>query len=933
MHEMDILKRQLERERLARKASEQLLESKARELFESNQNLIAANQLLEELVKSRTEQLNQEKNQLFTIFEQHPLPTLLTSTHDNIIIEANSKALELFDCSIDDLRGKKVSDIIFKPNEKDLSGINGTFHTIINEHTHEIRCHCSDITFNDTTGKMILIEDVTEHNEILQELSKKETQYKSIVENSSDFIFICNLQGYFTYVNPQIEKKSEYSSEELIGSHFTKLVRKDYHSKLIGHYQFQFDKKIPSTYIEFPIITKSGQEFWIGQSVDLNIDSDGRVEFFASSRDISERKKFEKALTLSEEKYRSIIENLELGLLEVDRNGVVIKAYPQFCKLTGYSPEDLVGQLPLDILCDEEGKATVLKEQKKRVKGKSSVYELRLRKKDGDFIWVIISGAPYYNERNEVAGTVGIHLDITDRKLMEEELIRAKSLAEQSLKSKDLFVANISHEIRTPLNAIMGLSHLLASSNMTDKQKTFVNAISKSSENLLLIVNDLLDFSKLEAGKMELNNEAYDLRKLLEEVAVLWEVKVEEKGLQFQKRFDIPEGHFIIDSTRFNGILSNLLHNAVKFTEKGNISLYAQKISETNNFSKFIFAVSDTGIGISKTEKEIIFNSFVQADKGTTRKYGGTGLGLSISKNLIELMGGKLRVNSEPNVGSIFEIELTLERSTEQPTAVSHTNFNNQQLENLDILLVEDNHFNQIMAQSILENWNINVTIANDGIQALEKVQNTAFDLILMDIQMPKMDGVKCTWHMRTELNLETPIIALTANAVQKDLVIYKDVGMNGHVLKPFKQESLWNEMVRVLGESANHKKKKNLISTEDNHESTIPVLDLSLLITNCMGDTNFIQKMVQIAVQEMAMKIEEIIHHFNNDNFEQVKEIIHSIKPTIQNTAVPSLLELALRLEKLAVNDNWKKEFNSFIPQLKQLQEELKAHELSHFE
>ncbi len=930
MEEFEALKRQLERERLARKASEQLLENKAQELYQSNQMLLEANGKLEELVKRRTDQLIQEKTQLLYIFEQHPLPTLVTIEAENTITEANSKALELFQCTIEEIRGKRIKDIIFKNKDNNLESINGTFYSVINGVTHDIRCHCSDIIIDETPGKMVLIEDVTERNEMLLELSKKEIQYKNIVENSSDFIFICNLYGLFTYVNPQIEKKSGYSNEELIGTHFSKMVRQDYQSNLIGHYQFQYENRIPSTYVEFPIITKDGNEIWIGQTVDLNINPDGTVHFFASSRDISERKKFEKALTLSEEKYRSIIENLELGLLEVDRNGIVIKAYPQFCRLTGYTQEDLVGKFPLDILCDEEGKAIVLKEQKKRNKGQSSVYEVKIKKKDGSFIWVIISGAPYYNERNEVAGTVGIHLDITARKLMEEELKRAKSVAENSLRSKDLFVANISHEIRTPLNAIMGLSQLLANSKMNEKQHTFVNAITKSSENLLLIVNDLLDFSKLEAGKVELNFEPTNLIKSLEEVAVLWEVKVEEKGLQFHKNFDIPENDFLMDPTRFNGILSNLLHNAVKFTAQGSITLYARKISETSKYCKFIFAVSDTGIGISKEEKKVIFNSFVQADKGTTRKYGGTGLGLSITKGLIELMGGKLNVKSEPGIGSVFEFELTLEKTAVQNKETNKIALDSHLVKGLNILVVEDNHFNQMMAQSILENWQVNVTIANDGIEAISYLEQQSFDLILMDIQMPRMDGIKCTWHIRTEMQISTPIIALTANAVQKDIVIYMDVGMNGHVLKPFKQEGLLEEMLRILYPSPDQMTittNPNDMKTENEQEHQL--LDLSTLAMNCMGDTKFMNKMIQIAINELELKIAELAIKFDKKEYSSIKDIIHSIKPTVQNIACQPLFETTRALEKNNVDEAWNQQFTDYLEQLNQLHRELKTKSL----
>ncbi|WP_341901392.1 PAS domain S-box protein [Fluviicola taffensis] len=923
--EIELLRRQIIREREARKQAESLLENKSKELFDSNQKLVQLNIRLEDLVGERTYQLEKEKEQLKQMIDEHPLPMLVSTGERNMIVNANKKALQLFKCELNDLIDREVPDLVKSEAEFCEEDLNGTFYTLIDQVKHELRCHCSNIQIDEIPGKLILLEDISEKSEMLDQITKKEKQYKNLVENSSDVIFICDLDGKFKYVNPMGFKLTGFDEEELMDTHFFKLVRSDYQKKLRGFYNFQVKNKIQSTYIEFPIICKDGKELWLGQTVDINTNSNGDIEFFALSREISDRIKYEKAMMRSEEKFRSIIENLELGLLEVDRNGIILKAYPQFCKLIGYSSEELVGQDPLQLMVDDENRNIILDESKKRKQGNSSVYEIKLFKKDKTPIWVMISGAPYYNEKNEVAGTVGIHLDITKRKLMEEELKEAKLLAENSLKSKDLFVANISHEIRTPLNAIMGMSQLLEQGILNQKQHQFVQAISKSSENLLMIVNDLLDFSKLEAGKMDLTLGSHNIYETITDVANLWGYKIEEKNIDFSKNISVPQKNYLYDATRLNGILSNLLHNALKFTEKGMISLNVEIVKEHKNKSVFLFKIEDTGIGISESQLAQIFESFVQAEPGIARKYGGTGLGLSISRNLIELMGSQLKVSSQLNVGTTFEFELTLEKQSESNSEKTKELIEVGLLKDLNVLLVEDNQFNQIMAHSILENWNVNVVIANNGKEAIEKIQEQEFDLILMDIQMPVMDGIQCSWKIRHDLKSTTPILALTANAMPNDVKKYLDVGMNGFVLKPFRQHELYISIKNVLFPDMNEKnpvtngvneKMKSMYSDE--------ICDLSNLTKNCLGNEAFMRRMITVAIQEIGNNIIKLEENLNANKPAEIKNIAHSLKPTIQNVANKQAFELVRSVELDEPNETWKINVNVLISKLDLLKSEL---------
>jgi PAS domain S-box-containing protein len=921
--EVELLKRQIEREREARKQAEFLLENKSRELFESNQKLVQLNATLEELVEQRTIQLQKEKEQLKLMIDDHPLPVLISTGVRNIIVNANKKALELFDCELNDLVNREVYDLVQSESVISKEDLNGNFFAFINNIKHDLSCHCSNIQIDEIPGKLILLEDISEKNKMLGQITEKEKRYKNLVENSSDVIFICDLEGRFKYINPTGFKLTGFTEEELIDTHFFKLVREDYQKKMNGFYSFQVQNKIQSTYIEFPVICKDGKELWFGQTVDMNTNVNGEIELFALSREISDRIKYEKAMMRSEEKFRSIIENLELGLLEVDRDGIVLKAYPQFCKLVGYSLEELVGKDPLDLLVDDENKKIVLQESGKRKKGNSSVYELKLIKKDKTPIWVMISGAPYYNERNEVAGTVGIHLDITKRKLMEEELKQAKQLAENSLKSKDLFVANISHEIRTPLNAIMGMSQLLEQNKLTPKQQQFVRAISKSSENLLMIVNDLLDFSKLEAGKMKLNIESHNIYEIVSDVADLWQHKIEEKNLQFLRNMLIPSKQYAFDATRLSGILSNLLHNALKFTEKGMVSLSVEVTQDFQDHSVFLFKIEDSGIGISESQLIRIFDSFVQAEPGTSRKYGGTGLGLSISRNLLELMNSQLHVSSKPNTGTVFSFEIKLEKRPDEKASVNIA-ADTGRLNGLKILVVEDNHFNQIMMQSILENWSMSIEMANNGKEALDLISNKQFDLILMDIQMPVMDGIECSYRIRKELGINTPILALTANAMPNDLKKYSEAGMNGFVLKPFKQKELYHSIKKTLFPDGIENQPNNPVNNEAVGSNEDQLCDLTNLIENCLGKESFIQKMIAVAVIELGRGAEKFLKLLEENRFQEIKDLAHSLKPTVQNVAIPGCFELLRSVETGEVTDEWKEKVVQMTRQLNQLKLEL---------
>lgn len=922
---VELLKRQLERERLARKQAEGILELKSLELFRSNQELLRLNNSLEEEVKNRTEELEYEKKQLNHLIESYPLPLLLVSKKDLTIIDVNQFGLQVFqdqNKSIIGLRYDKWAIKVKNSNIASKSKVDGERRIKIDDMDVYFQAHTSEIKFRNHDLYLINLYDLTEQKTIFENFSENQRAYRELVENVSDIIFRADKFGRFTFVNQTAIHITGFSNEELIGSHFNLFVREDFQTKLIGFYRFQFENDVQSTYIEFPIITKTGKELWIGQTVNIhNLDS-GEREIIALSRDITDRKKAEKALILSEDKYRSIIENLELGLLEVDKQGIIVRAYPQFCLLTGYNPEELKGKVALEIFVDEVGRNVIITEGEKRKKGIPSVYEIELIRKDKSKVWVLISGAPFYNEKNEIAGTVGIHVDISERKRMESELISAKEIAENSLKSKDIFVANMSHEIRTPLNAILGMSQLLQNSGLTDRQHKYVDAIHTSSENLLTIVNDLLDFAKIESGKMELDISSNNLNKIIQNVIQLWNLKIDQKGLMFIKDVDIPEkSYYLFDSTRLFGILNNLIHNALKFTSHGYISLEVSIVNLNQDEDEIHFSIEDTGIGISNEKQEIIFESFIQAENSTSRNFGGTGLGLAIVKELVKKMNGKIEVFSELNKGSTFSFTIPLKKCI-SPAEIKEKSIQSDFLKNKTVLLVEDNEINRFMAQTILESWDMQVFIAENGAIAVEFLTTNSVDVVLMDMQMPVLDGVQATWMIRNKLNLKVPIIALTANASQTEKEKCLDTGMNLYLSKPYKQE----ELLEVFAETFEDKIEYITVSNQLNlKENSLSYVDLSLLVQNTNSDKVFMEKMLKLVISETEKKSAEIKEFLTSKNYDAIKKIAHSMKPSLDHVSVKEIRNLVREVESFPNSEIPESLVNSLVRLFDQLVIQLK--------
>ena len=404
--------------------------------------------------------------------------------------------------------------------------------------------------------------------------------------------------------------------------------------------------------------------------------------------------------------------------------------------------------------------------------------------------------SPFNDNSDDLLGIINyLEEQVKLTKELEKQLIYAKEQAESASKAKGEFLSVMSHEIRTPLNAIIGISYIMMEEFLPEPQRENLRTLQISGENLLNLINDILDFSKIEEGKIQLSFKPTNLRQLINNIKLANRVRAEESCNTIKIIFDedIPE-KVKVDDVRLGQILNNLISNAVKFTSNGFVSVEVMLHKDDGEFVDIDFSVKDTGIGIAPEKQSIIFEHFSQANSDITRQFGGSGLGLSIVRNLLHLMDSEIYVDSEPGRGSRFYFRLRAQKSTPSGLSSNDTNAtpNHFDLGGIQILLVEDVEFNVIVAQKMLTRWNAQIEIAENGLKAIEKVKQRNYDIVLMDLQMPVLDGYNAARHIR-EFNTQTPIIALTASASTDVLEKTAAAGMNAYVSKPFKPQDLYD--------------------------------------------------------------------------------------------------------------------------------------------
>ena len=624
--------------------------------------------------------------------------------------------------------------------------------------------------------------------------------------------------------------------------------------------------------------------------------------------------------------YQSVVEDGSDIIFIVDYLGEILYHNSSVEETLGHKPDSLIGKNFFDFILPE-----TLKEFKSR-------YDDSIRKhynESVEFQFLCKNKTYKYLEfnsinlkhKNEIEGLILDCRDITQRKNVAEELLRAQ-------KTKDQFLANISHEIRTPINGIAGMATLLSQNPTLEEQATYLNAIKSAADNLKVIINDILDLASIESGKLKFENIGFNLKDLLASLIDTFSVQTAEKGVLLE--LDVKsEANLILigDPVRLNQILINLISNAIKFTHNGSIRLSCTLEQKERSKCVVRFDVTDTGIGIPKDKLSTIFESFSQADASVTRKYGGTGLGLTIVKQLVELQKGKISVKSQEDKGSSFTVLIPY--AIGHPDDIAETSLRAKRsqtyrnsLKNLNVLLVEDNDINRLYANSILKTWDCNIELAENGYVAVEKIKNNVFDIILMDVQMPVMDGYEATKAIRSGEPPKSlvPIIALTANATRKDIEKCLSAGMNDCVPKPFTPEDLF----RVLLKHSGNKSKMPRSPAEIEKEKSPKLIDLSYLQSVSNNDKQFIQEMIDTFLESMPKSIVDITRNVEVKDWESLAKAIHKIKPSLTMMGMQTLKSAAIELEQMCKSEILIKAIPSeselFTRQLKEALRELES-------
>jgi PAS domain S-box-containing protein len=611
----------------------------------------------------------------------------------------------------------------------------------------------------------------------------------------------------FLFVNAAFAGMLRFKKIELIGAKVSEVFedRKKFNDIIA---RLKKGEQLES--FETVLVGKRGMPIAVSLSVSVEDDRRGQPKFLdLVFEDITKQKEHEKDLVRSKELFKVVFDNSAAAITVTDQYEKIVAWNPFAEQMLEMTRTDLFNKSIKDLYPENEWNK--IRRLKIRQKGSLSGIMTQVYKRDGTVLDVDASISILKDSQGKVIGSIGIMRDITKQIRIQEMLLQAKLAAEEANSSKSLFLAKMSHELRTPMNAVLGMLDLTLDTPLTPEQKDNLKVAKEAAGNLLGLLNDILDLSKAEAGKITIESLEISPREVVQSVCKGLVVLAQSKELELKCSIadDVPN-LIMGDPTRLRQIIINLVNNAIKFTHKGYVEVALKQVSRQEKDCELMFSVRDTGIGIPKDRISALFEIFTQVDEKTTRRYGGTGLGLAISKKLVEMMGGRIWVESEEGQGSAFNFVVKVpvsETSTAYAAAqTGQADFAGVAQSNgvgkLRILMAEDNRVNQVITMRILEKWGWEVVAANNGKEALDALGKSHFDLILMDDHMPEMSGVEATQMIRNEekqTGMHIPIVAMTANAMSGDREKYISLGMDDYVSKPIDREVLFQTIVNVV--------------------------------------------------------------------------------------------------------------------------------------
>jgi len=639
-----------------------------------------------------------------------------------------------------------------------------------------------------------------------------------------------------------------------------------------------------------------------------------------------------------------IIANYARGLIEASRDplftisplGKITDINEATVKVTGTSRKKLIGTNFFDYFT-EPGKA---REGYQQVFSKGFVADYPLTIKDHKLTDVLFNGSVYKDDKGNVLGAVVVARDITEQKRIEKELTEAKvfaelatalaeeakskaedamRVAEDAVKSKQQFLSNMSHEIRTPMNAIIGFTKVVLKTDLSAKQKEYLTAIKMSGDALIVLINDILDLAKVDAGKMTFVQTPFKMALSLSAMLHLFETKIQEKNLELVKEYDsnIPDV-LVGDPVRLHQIILNLVSNAVKFTTHGKITVSVCLLCEDEDTATLEFAISDTGIGIPENKIDSIFENFQQATSGTSRLYGGTGLGLAIVKQLVEPQGGTIHVKSKVDEGSTFSFTLSFQKTKAEAEAEEEHLELDTEIKNIKILVVEDIALNQLLMKTLLDDFGFERDIAANGKIAIEKMKNKSYDIILMDLQMPEMNGFDATEYIRNTMNSKIPIIALTADVTTVDLAKCKAVGMNDYIAKPVDERLLYTKIINLIKKPVLVKSNVNMV-IKDNKK--IKCTNLDYLMHRTKSNPTLMMEMIALYLKQTPPLIGIMKQSFKDKDWDSLQSAVHKMIPSFSIMGIHSDFEnMAKRIQEYANAQKMEDGMNDLVIKLEEV-------------
>ena len=663
------------------------------------------------------------------------------------------------------------------------------------------------VEFEGRPAGLAIARDISDRKRAEEALQQSEENYRRLIANLPDVTWTSDAQGHTTYISPNVEEVFGFTPAEIVergDEVWLGRIHPVDAPRVLHAYTALFEQNHPFNE-EYRVQRKDGEWIWVHDRSFATHEVEGTRFADGVFSDITRRKQAEQMLASSEERLRSLIESTQDWVWEVDAHGRYTYCSPRVKNLLGYEPEEVLGRTPFDFMDpDEAGRCGARFASIVEARAPLRNLENTNLHKNGRSVILETNGLAILDENGDLVGYRGIDRDITERRLAERELQRAKDAAEAANRAKSEFLANMSHEIRTPLNGILGMVDMTVETDLTSQQRDYLGIVKDSAESLLSIINDILDFSKIEAGKLDFDSAPFDLRDALAPTVRALAVSAQRKGLALNY-FVAPEIPRVLvgDPGRVRQILLNLVGNAVKFTERGQVTVQLQQDSADSENVWLHLSVADTGVGIAPDRLNAVFDAFDQADTSTTRRYGGTGLGLTIARKLTEMMAGRIYVESTLGIGSTFHCNLRLGNAGPLQTAAGRDDREPLQSPAAarrkpaacgPILVAEDNAVNQAISVALLQRNGYQVELAANGREAVERFRANPIEAVLMDVQMPEMDGFEATAAIRdleARTGTHVPIIAMTAHAMKGDRERCLAAGMDAYVSKPVRASEL----------------------------------------------------------------------------------------------------------------------------------------------